>query len=222
MAYQLSTVRTRVGQKLDDTAFDTSKLNQFINDGQRDILNSRRFTFMERESSVTTSVSSSSLTSLPTDMQTPISLRIYSPVAYAVPLGYIEYDDFDEFLANQNLVGNTVPSAWYTFNNTPYVYPNADNTYTLRLKYLKAPAELTDDGDIPEIPEAFSEVLVLAAYRRALEHNDDYDQAQLIQQQIDAQLQNMTGRYKRQIGTPHIMKQPNNRRQIMRGRVGGM
>lgn len=50
MAYNLGTIRARVEQKLDDTNFGAAKLNQFINDAQRDILNSRRFTFMWRVS----------------------------------------------------------------------------------------------------------------------------------------------------------------------------
>lgn len=53
MTYNLGTVRSRVEQKLDDTNFGVAKENQFINDGQRDILNSRRFVFMEREATLT-------------------------------------------------------------------------------------------------------------------------------------------------------------------------
>lgn len=206
MSYTLSTVRTRVMQRLDDTSFDTATLNQFINDGQRDILNSRRFIFMEKEADLTTTTGSTGLTGLPTDFQVPISLRVSGTTPYT--LNYVEYDDFDKMVPDPSQIANNMPTAWYMFNLVPYVYPKADATYTVKLKYLKTPAELTSDVSVPEIPEPFSEALVLAAYKRALEFNDENDKAQLIQLQIDEQIEKMDERYQRQIGQPHIMKSP--------------
>lgn len=214
MAYNRGTIRTRIQQKLDDTAFDTSTLNQFIDDGQRDILNSRRFVFMEREADVTTTASANTLTGVPTDLQVPLSLRVYTPIGYASALPYMEYEDVDLAFPNPTLSGNTPPSAWYIFNQIPYIYPSADNTYTLKLKYIKDPTELTTDASVPEVPEAFGELLVLAGYKRALEFNDDYDQAQIIQAQIDELMDKMDERYKRQAGNVHVMRQPNRTRRI--------
>jgi len=212
--YQLSTVRTRLGQLLDDTAFDVATANQFINDGQRDLCNSRHLVFMERESDVTTTASSNSLTGLPTDMQSPISLRIYTPIGNSTLLKYIEYDELDASIPNQTYAGNNIPAYWYTFNLIPYIYPYADNTYTLKLKYIKAPTELSADADVPEIPESFSESLVLAAYKRALLFNDEDSKAQLIQQQIDILLDRMVERYKRQSGEPRVLRSNWSRRRI--------
>lgn len=208
MAYNLGTTRTRIQQKLDNTNFDTAKLNQFINDGQRDILNARRFTFMERETTATTTDDSDQLTISATDIQIPLSLRLYSPVNNSSMLTYIQYEDFDVVMPNPNLVSKTIPFAWYIFNGIPAIYPKADATYTIAIRYIKSPTELTSDSDVPEIPEAFSELLVLAGYKRALEHDDDYDQAQIIQQQIDEKIVQMDERYSRQKGLPHIMRSP--------------
>lgn len=212
MTYELGTVRSRIEQKLDDTSFGVDKLNQFINDGQRYILNSRRFTFMELEADVTTEVGSSLLTGYPTNVQTPLSIRVYSPSGNATVLSYVEYEDFDYGMPNPSIVGNGKPSLWYIFNGVVNIYPSADAEYTLRLKYIKEPAELTVDASIPEVPESFGEVLVLTGYKRALEHNDDFDQAQIIQQQIDEQMTLLDERHKRQSGQPHIMRQLNRRR----------
>lgn len=208
MSYDLANIRGRVEQKLDDTSFGTAKLNQFINDGQRDILNTRKFVFMERETDVTTTDGVNTLTGLPTDMQVPLTLRVYTPVGDAKLLDYIEYEIIDTYVPNITNNGTTAPSSWYMFNLIPYIYPIANGTYTLKLKYVKEATDLTADVQVPEIPQSFSEVLVLAAFKRALEHNDDYDQAQLIQRQIDEQIELMDNRYKRQSGQPHIMLQP--------------
>jgi hypothetical protein len=209
MTYTRATIRTRIQQKLDDTSFDTATLNQFIDDGQRDILNSRRFVFMERESDVTTTAGVNTLTGLPTDMQVPLSLRVYTPVGNATLLDYIEYEDLDRSVPNITNNGQTPPSAWYVFNLIPYIYPLADATYTLKLKYIKSATTLDGDADVPEIPESFGEALVLAGYKRALEFNDDYDQAQVIQLKIDELVELMDERYnKRQAGLPHFIRQP--------------
>lgn len=204
-SYNLGTTRARIEQKLDDTSFGVDKLNQFINDGQRDILNSRRFVFMEREADLTTTDGLDTVTSTPTDMAVPLSLRVYTPIGNAIPLGYVEYEDFDRAIPNATNNGESAPSLWRVFNKTIYIYPIADAEYSLKLKYVKEATELTDDASVPEIPEAFSETLVLAGYKRALEHNDDYDQAQIIQLQIDEQMDKIDERYKRQSGQPHIM-----------------
>lgn len=206
MSYTLATTRTRVQQKLDDTSFDTATLNQFINDAQRDILNSRRFIFMEREASLTTTDESSELADVPTDLQTPISLRVTGSNPYN--LSYVEYDDFDTMIPDPSEIATNPPKSWYMFNLAPYIYPRANDTYTVKMKYLKKPDELDEDDSIPEIPEEFGELLVLAAYKRALEFNDENDKSQLIQIQVDEQIEKMDERYKRQIGQPYVMKTP--------------
>lgn len=208
--YQLSTVRSRIQRKLDNTSFDSTTLNDFINDGQRWIFNHSRLTFNEREASVTTTASSTALTGLPTDISQPLNLRVYTPVNYAMLVPYVEYEDVDLIYPNVSLIGNGPPIAWTVFNGTPVLVNNADQTYTLKLKYIHSPTELINDTDVPEVPVEFSELLVLAGYKRALEHDDDFDQAQVIQQQIDREIIDMNGRYRRQAGVPHIMKQPKN------------
>lgn len=209
MTYNRADIKTRVQAKLDDTKFDSTKLNQFINDAQREILNARRFTFMEREADVTTTAGSTALTGVPTTMQIPLSMKVYTPVGNATFLDYVEYEDIDQRMPNVSIAGNTPPSAWTIFNLTPILVYQADGTYTLKLKYIKTPDELTTDASVPEIPEAFGELLVLGAYKRALLFNDENAKAQLVQQDIDKLTEDLDARSRRQMGTPHIMKNVN-------------
>lgn len=209
MTYNRADIKTRVQAKLDDTSFDSTKLNQFINDAQREILNARRFTFMEREANITTTSGSTALTGVPTTMQIPLSIKVYTPVGNATFLDYVEYEDIDQRMPNVSIAGNTPPSAWTIFNLTPILVYQADGTYTLKLKYIKTPDELTTDASVPEIPEAFGELLVLGAYKRALLFNDENAKAQLVQQDIDKLTEDLDARSRRQMGTPHIMKNVN-------------
>lgn len=215
MTYQLSTVRTRIQQKLDNTSFDSAKLNQFINDGQREILNTNRFPFMESEATATTANGSDAITynPVPSDLQQVLSVRVYLPDTKAVTLEMKEYEYVDTLYPNPDLTDPGFPQFTYIFNNTLKVFPRADATYTLKVKYLKRPAELVNDADVPAIPEEFGELLVLAGYKRALEHEDNFDQAQIVQQTIDEQRMQLVAR----LGLRHhaktrFIKQPFNRR----------
>lgn len=210
--YQLSTVRSRIQDKLDNTSFSTSILNQFINDGQREIIIQAKPQYSRLEATYTTSIGSNALTTSATDVLVPISFKLFTPINYAMKLPFIEADDVDLFYPNVGLLGTGPPIAWTMYGTVPSVVNNADAVYTLKGKYLQVPPELINDTDVPIIPFTFSEILVLAGYKRALEHDDDFDQAQVIQQEIDAKVIDMNLMLKPQIGTPHIMRQPYARR----------
>lgn len=212
MPYQLSTIRSRVQDKLDNTSFSTSILTQFVNDGLRDVVIQAKPPQYMMETTYTTAVGFNTLTTSATDILTPINMRLFTPINYAMVLPFIEYNDVDLYYPNVGLIGVGPPFAWSTFANVPFVVNNADQIYTLKSKYLQAPVELVNDTDVPALPVTFSEILVLAGYKRALEHDDDFDQAQVIQQQIDSKIIDMELVQKPQLGLPHVMRQPNRRR----------
>lgn len=214
MAYQLSTLRSRIQDKLDNTSFSTSILTQFINDGLRDVVIQAKPQYYQAETTYTTTANTNTLTTSATDILVPISMRLFTPINYAMLLPYIEYQDVDLVYPNLGLLGTGPPIAWTTFGLVPSLVNNADTIYTLRSKYVQIPAELVNDTDVPALPVTYSEILVLAGYKRALEHDDSFDQAQVVQQQIDSKILDMMNMAKPQIGTPHIMRQPNRRRRL--------
>jgi hypothetical protein len=218
MAYNLGTVKTRVQRKLDNPSFDSAILTDFANDAQREIFNRYRLTFNERENTaVQSSVGATTLTGLPTDMSLPISFRIFSPVNYAQDLQYLDYEDVDRIYPNRSLIGNNPPLAWFIFNGVPELVNQADQIYTMRLKYIKTPVELINDADVPETPAEWSEVLVLGMTARAQEHDDEYQKGAALRQQMDDLVMDMNNRLRRVTG-PHVMRQPRNLRRIY-GRV---
>lgn len=214
MAYQTSTLRTRVQAKLDNTTFDATKILQFLNDGLRDIVIQGKPLIYMKETTYTTTIGATTLTTSATDILTHINIRVYSPVNFSQLLPYVEYQDVDLVYPNVTLIGTGPPIAWTIFGGTPITVNRADAVYTLFSKYLSVPVELVNDTDVPLLPVTFSEILVLAAYKRALEHDDNFDEAQVIQQQIDSKILDMNSILKPQLSTPHIMRQPNRRRRL--------
>lgn len=217
MSYTVATVENRILQKLDNTAFDTTKLLQFIIDGQNDLIILSRLLQSRAQGIWTTNIGSAALTTSVTDVLAPMSFRVTSPASNAGVLDYMEQEDLDIIAPDQDAVTAGAPQAWLNYDGTPTVYPNADVVYTIKGRYLKVPPLLVNPTDVPIWPEVHSEILVLAGYNRALLHDDQNDKAQLVQVDIDEKLARMKAVNVPNIGTPHIMRQPL-RRNIRLGR----
>ena len=214
MSYLMSDLITRVQRKLDDDSFDTSILIDFANDTEREIFNRYRINTEEQQiDTITTTAGSRDLTGLPGvagagSVGQYISLRIILPVNYSNVIPYVEYEDADVFYPNYNLLGMGPPIAWFIFDGTPSLINRADKTYTLSAKYTLLPTKLTAAGDTPNIPEEFSELEVLGMYARALEFNDQYNEAQAVRQQFRQLCMDYVDATRRTAGTPHILRQP--------------
>lgn len=214
MAYDLSSIRNQViDDKLDDTSFDPAVVDRFINATQRDIFNTYELPFMEK-------IDSQSLTPgdhiflYPTDLQVLQSAVITDPDGYQRDIThlYIPYKEFNQrFPTPANNTAGPV-TYWTSYAGVMYTSNPTDTTYTLELFYLKRAVTLEDDADVPSIPEEFQELLVLGAFKRILQRNEDYDMGAAVANEYNDQLDKLVNRYGFRItGGPVIMKQPNRR-----------
>lgn len=161
---------------------------------------------MEETDTLVATASQASIGTLATDFQAAIDLRITSPNNLAKIIPYFDYRQFDRTYPDPSSAEDGTPILWYTFGGEIRVYPAPDQAYTFELNYIKKPTALTLTGDVPDVPAEFEELMVLGMYKRALEHEDNFDQAQVIQSQFDDLLEKMVLRLsQRQIGTIHRM-----------------
>lgn len=221
MSYQVSDLITRCQQKLDDSEFDTTTLMSFANDTDREIFNRYRVNIKEQGiDTITTTAGSRDLTGLPGAVGTVvgqyISLRVILPVNYSMVIPYVEYEDADVYYPNYNLLGMGSPMAWFIFGGVPSLLNRADKVYTLSAKYTILPTKITSLTDSPNLPEEFSELYILGMYARALEFNDEYDEAAVIRQQFNRLAVDYVDSTRRTAGTPHVMRAPRNLRANIR------
>lgn len=211
MAYNLSTVRSRViTGKLDDPDYDPSIVTDFINDTQRSIFNRQELPFMEKVF-VGTLPNNEYIFEFPADFQLAQSLVIRTPELsnYDLSNNYLPFRDFNARFPAPSLSSTGRPSVWTTYGDKLYLNVRTDATYTLSMFYIKTPATLSDNAHVPEIPEEFQEVLVLGAYYRVLQRNEDYDLAAAVKQEYREELINMVTRLgKRQTAATQQMGQP--------------
>lgn len=205
MSYTTGALVTQVQNKLDDSQFSSTLIKQFINDAQREVFNTKQLRFMETSTTFSTVAGSDELGTEPTNMQVPIDLCITSPVSYGTKLNFRSYTEVDQWQPISLAVGT--PTDWYEFGGNIKLYPTPDQVYTITLRYLKTPTELSADADVPQIPEEFQEILVLGALKRCLEFNDQYDQSAFVDVSMARLIDQMTRRYgPRKSTSPTMMR----------------
>jgi hypothetical protein len=211
--YDANSLFTRVQSKLDDTSFSTDLLLDYLNDTEREVFNRYRINTEEQENDlITTTAASRALTNLPASgtVGQYISLRIILPVNYSKVIPYVDYEDADKYYPNYMLLGIGTPIAWFIFDGVPTLLNNADKTYTLSAKYTLLPTPITSGTDTPNLPLEFSEITVLGMFARALEFNDQYDEAQAARTQFAALCVDYVDKTKRQVGVPHTLRRLRN------------
>lgn len=212
MSYILGDTVTRVQQRVRDTGFSSTEIKSYLNDVQNDVFNEYRLPFMETSQDYTLTPNVSDITNgagFPTNYVQAIDLlNTYSGRESVIPFFDIRqvdafYPDADDTTINP--AGS--PIKWYIYAETPRVYPKPDLAYTLTLRYYKKPTLMSGDGDVPELPSEFEELLIVGAAYRVLQVKDNYDQAAILQNKYDELLQKLVVKYSQpQVGTPTRMR----------------
>lgn len=200
MAYTLSDIRTKVQQRIKDTGYSTSEITNYINDTQNDIFNEYPLAFWETTQNYTLATGVSDITNgsgLPTDFVQAIDMYLTQTGLESL-LVYRDYQDIDQLYpdpTDTTINPNGIPKFWYKYGNTIRVFPAPAGDYTLTLRYLKRPTLLSNDSDVPALPQEFEELLIAGATFRILQIKDNYDQASIWQNKYDELLSKLVVRY---------------------------
>lgn len=208
MAYILSDIVTKVQLRVRDTGYSSTEITNYINDTQNDVFNEYRLPFMQTSQNYTLTVDESDIADgagLPSNFVQAIDL-IMTTTGREKVLQYIDFTELDRLYPDPDDTTahpSNVPNYWYKIDDIIRVFPTPNEAYTLTLRYYKKPTVLTADGDIPEIPSQFEELLVMGASYRVMQVKDNYDQAAILQNKYDEILQKIVVRYSQpQVGTP--------------------
>lgn len=212
MAYTTGDLVTRVQQRVRDTGYSSSEIKDYLNDTQNDVFNEYRLPFMETSQDYTLTVNVSDITNgsgLPANyVQAVDGLLTTTGLEKVIPFSDVrQIDGFHPDADDTTAHPANVPQALYFYAETLRTYPKPNAAYTLTLRYYKKPTLLSADGDVPDLPSEFAEVLVVGAAYRVLQVKDNYDQAAVLQNKYDELLQKLVVRYSQtQVGTPTRMR----------------
>jgi len=196
MEYNLLGIRNQViTDKLDDPTFDSDVVDRFINTTQRWIFNQFELPFTEgRFSGVI--AANQTVFEFPNDVQVPQDLVITTAGEQQdISDNYMVFRSFFKAFPKPESRESGAPTYWTSHAGKLYLSQPTDKAYQLDTFYIKKPPLLTDDTDVPEVPEEFQEVLVLGTYKRILERNEDWDMAAIVDSQIDNEISMLDNRY---------------------------
>lgn len=193
MAYNLAGIRKRVlVDKLDDDEFEPEVVDNFINDTLRDIYNQFELPFQEKIFQGTIPAGASMF-------QLPDDLAIMQSQTMAGVPGFSRRQTrWRDFIQRNHDVANAnaaAPGEWALYSNNILLSAPTDKEYTMTMYYIKRPKRLEQDTDVPELPEEFEELLVLGAYKRILDRNEDFDLGNAVGAQYQNILLQLVSRY---------------------------
>lgn len=193
MDYNLAGLRQRVlVDKLDDDEFDPNIVDNFLNDTLRDIHNQFELPFQEKIFQGTVPAGST-MFQLPSDVAI-VQSQTFSGVKNFANMK-MRWRDFFRSYPDAANESPAQPSAWTTYAQNILLNAPTDDEYTMTIFYIAKPVTLTANSDVPDLPEEFSELLVLGAFMRIQKRNEDYDLAQETEREYQRQLLNLVNRY---------------------------
>lgn len=177
MSYTFAALKTKLQTQVGDANLSDTLAGDALNDTQQHIFNTFDLTLNSAtQSNSVTSGTNTLASALPTDFQRISNLTITSPLALAGSLKkyYLTPESFRELYPVVYVAGNLTE---WTFWTSIEFSTLAAETTTLSIDYIKSVALMTAASDVPSIPEAFGELLVLGAKIRIYEQKEDFDYA---------------------------------------------
>lgn len=195
MAYTFLDLKTKLTTQVGDPNLDSTVIADAINYTQQEIFAKYDLTLnSDSQTNTITSGTSSLASALPSDFQRIYSLRVTLPVNVATDITerYMSPKDFRTAFPAIYLIG---PPANWTFWTAVEFSTLVEQTYTVKIDYIKSVPILSATSDVPLIPQAFEEMLMLGAKIRIYEQKEDFDYASQFQNRFADLVEAFTIRY---------------------------
>lgn len=159
-------------------------IKRWLNTAQRKAAQESEFRTQEEAKAFTTTKADSTL-ELPADFSRWIDFYSSETGEALLPLELREYDALEATTGR--------PTAYTVVGDQITLYPSPDAAYGLSLRYWRLPADMSADGDEPEIPAQYHEVLVSYAMMKAYARENDYQASRFWKEEWDAGVAKMRG-----------------------------
>ena len=194
MDYTLETLKDILRKRLQDEEFDGDTLTIFLNQSLNEILGEDKYPFMQRIDEYTAEPAGE--INLPMCYGGTFYLYAKKAKQPREELTFISPEEFFDKTNTRQMVYTTFANTlFYKLRIGPHGEDCACDDYTIMHLYLENPLPLKNDSDHTPIPPQYIEALILGALYRAEQLRDNFDYAQIYQNQQDQILTNMKLRY---------------------------
>lgn len=143
--------------------FTTPNAKDMLNRMYRHVSTSFRFRAREKLDVSQSTVIGTATIALPSGARDVIAIKITGVTEYILTKqDRVWYDQQD---TSTGIRG--IPEYFVVWGSSIYLYPTPSAVNTLRITYLDLPADMVNDGDIPDLPVEWHEVPLLLAASRA-------------------------------------------------------
>lgn len=172
----LGEIKDAVRGLLQDDQFDDALLSQAANFFQYELFNENKTRLME--SSATIEASAGDVTAdFPGDLMHRISIYTTSPQVADIKEAYRDYETFMQMAANFATATSSQLRLWTTFGAAMRFSAPLNADYTFQVDYLREPVYMDNDSDDCEVPRRYMELLAYGTLARAMEINEDRNEA---------------------------------------------
>jgi hypothetical protein len=198
MAYNLLTLRNLVRAKIKDTSYSAATIDGFINDAQTEIADLYPWKYFQKVVSGALTVGEYTYEQQD-DHQTTEQLILIHPTDagsyWNLTKRYLPEKTFFDLYPNPESQDDAQPYSWTEYGDQIYFNCPVNLAYILRQYYRKLPTELSNDLDVPELPQNFREALVLGAAYRCEEERENYDIAAVLQNRFNDRVGDLINRH---------------------------
>ena len=216
MSYNLLDLTTSVQDDLKDSSFSSTRIRRYLNHGQRVIFGTHDFRFCEESYTGAMTTGDTTITQQ-TDHENTILLTLIDPDDDTQWIqfneeNYLAYRDFFKLYPNAEALENAAPTCWTEFGNKIYFNAPVDKDYDFIHLYYRVATSMSADGDVPDVPEQFRELLELWADYRGEKYRGNHDVAATYKQEFEDELENMSIKFSPTTGMgPTIARQTRRR-----------
>jgi hypothetical protein len=172
----LAEIRLSVRNKLDDSQYDATLVDEAANWFVNEIFNNNRIRTMEETDTLQIAQGATSA-AFPEDFQTLLNLSVTSPAIYTLMDNFMEYGDFIKLYPGFATYTQAAIRNWTDFANGMRFSAPANASHTVFIEYLRRPNTMEDDGDECEIPDAYRKMVTIGTLAEMMERNEDYAEA---------------------------------------------
>jgi len=179
MSYIYGDLKTKLQTQIGDPNLSDSVAGDALNYTEQNIFNTFDLTLnSSTQTNALASAATSLTSSLPSNFQRVYSLYITSPTGLAMDITdkYVQPKLFRQLYTASQINSTSPPQAWTYFTSIEFGH-KSDQAYTVKLDYIKSVTLMSSSSDVPTVPEAHEELLVVGAKMRIYEQKEDFDYA---------------------------------------------
>lgn len=208
MAYTFQDLKTKLQTQIGDPNLDSSVMGDALNYTQQAVFGAFDLTLNSANQTNSVTAGTNVLASaMPTDYERMSSLYVSAPTGLSEDITdyFVPIKEFRQRFPLPSIRGDSSLRYWSYWTSIVFAN-NANVAYTVILDYIKSIPFMSLDADVPTIPQAYEELLMLGAKMRIYEQKEDFDYASQFTNRYADLLEAFTTRYStRQVDTQVVI-----------------